>query len=686
MSARHCGTWLLAALLLGYLSGCRQAWLTPGNGQPGDRARLGDPFALANAGGEPGLTPDEQERKSLPLPVSTVNAPDRPGRPITLAECICLALENGRTGEFYDRVGTDRRTSVNGLQGQASPSGSSDSIRVFAYDPAIAAAGMEQSLARFDTLWRTVAAWDHVAPVSGLTAETTPTVGVLNLGQVDTGQFSSELLKPLPTGGVAGITFRTDYERSNFLPGSPVLNPAYQPGVDFTFEQPLLQGAGVLLNRVREAFPSAVRQPVPSTATPPGSPGILIARLGRDQARLEFERRIHEMLFAVEQAYWDLYCAYWDLYSRDSGLRQAQLAWQVAKQRFDAGGLTVDDLAQIEEQLHFFRSQRLEALGRGTPGRPGVLEAERHLRYLVGLPAEDGSRLVPTDTPVQAPVEPDWEAAVSTAQQNRPELLQVHKEIQTAQLALIRAGDYTLPDLRFFSKYSVNGLIGSLPNNQQLAQPFTAWEAGLQLEVPIGFRAARSAVTRSRLELAQRFAFLHDQESKLLSSLQRSYQDLVQFREEMTVRHSQREAAAVQLKARYTRFQGKGDVSSDLLVRTQRSWADALRDEYIAICNYNVALADFERQKGTIALYHNIEVTEGMVPTYAIEHASRHIRERTLCPAVQPIAKFGPPQPLDSNSTEGATLPDLVDNQPRQILQYLGPSANLSSSSDPCGH
>src|SRR5438874_1078084 len=72
-----------------------------------------------------------------------------------------------------------------------------------------------------------------------------PTVGLID-GLRDAGQFRTELLKPLPTGGVAGITFRDDYARA-FLPnGSPVLNPANLGGVDFTFEQPLLQGAGVL--------------------------------------------------------------------------------------------------------------------------------------------------------------------------------------------------------------------------------------------------------------------------------------------------------------------------------------------------------------------------------------------------------------------------------------------------------
>ena len=83
----------------------------------------------------------------------------------------------------------------------------------------------------------------------------------------------------------------------------------------------------------------------------------------------------------------------------------------IAKTKQAGGGLGDADLAMTEEQYHFFRTQRLEALGRGEGGRAGVLEAERHLRYVIGLPAEDGTRLVPRDEPSLTSFVPDWDAA-----------------------------------------------------------------------------------------------------------------------------------------------------------------------------------------------------------------------------------------------------------------------------------
>jgi hypothetical protein len=204
------------------------------------------------------------------------------------------------------------------------------------------------------------------------------------------------LLKPLPTGGVAGIFFTDNYAYQPLLPASQFVNPAYRPLAGFVFEQPLLRGSGVGINQLLDSHPGGFRNPFPTSNR---VPGIMLARIGQVKSQLEFERRIHELVFKVEEAYWGLYSAYWELYSRENGMKQAHRAWLSAKNKQAAGGLGEADVAMIEDQYHFFRTQRLEAMGRGTGGRAGVLEAERKLRYLLGLPAEDGSRLVPEDSP-----------------------------------------------------------------------------------------------------------------------------------------------------------------------------------------------------------------------------------------------------------------------------------------------
>ncbi|MBI2803682.1 MAG: TolC family protein [Planctomycetes bacterium] len=598
-------------------------------------------------GGEPspGLT-----RTPGPMQLRTVAAPESPPRPISLVECMALALENGRTGEFFDAAGSERRTSVTGSGRVLSPSDTSDSIRVFAFDPAVLATETEQSLARFDAIWNSGFSWNRTNRRNSILAPS-PSDEFLLKNQLDAVGFQSSLLKPLPTGGVAGVTFAADYANQAGLPSSQFVNPGYRPLMSFILEQPLLRGAGVPINQILDSHPGGFRN---TFATSNRVPGILLARIGHAKSQLEFERRIHDLVFKVEQAYWNLYSAYWELHSRENGLKQAHQAWLIAKNKQAAGGLGDADLAMIEEQYHFFRTQRLEALGRGTGGRAGVLEAERHLRYVVGLPAEDGARLVPKDEPALISFAGDWHSAWLDATRHRPELKQVHQDIKAAQLLLIKAKELLKPDLRLYSKYGFNGLGGDLGSglNDLIRYGRPEWEAGVHMQIPIGFREGHAETSRASLAIAQQMAHLQDQEAKLVFSLQRSFRDLVQFREEMQTRRSQQEAALKQLKARLQKWHAGGVESVDLILRAQRNWVDAVRDEQAAVCGYRIALADFERQKGTILRSRQIVIADGRLPACVQPQASSQIR--SWFRGTRPPIRFGL-QPPTKTAPDGPT-------------------------------
>lgn len=607
-------------LVLMALAGCQQrCFMTEGDFKHYNHLALNGTEGCV----EPGdLEPPVHQITS----VTTVNSPEAAKRYITLAECIALALENGRVGNFFDREGQQSRIRVSGLQ-QRSSIQLTDSIRVFAYDPAIIALDMEQSLSKFDARLQSSIVWNKTdRPVSTALESFQSGFFGPNFIERDDAAFQTQLLKPLPTGGLAGITFSTDYEFSNL---AARVNPNYRPALEFSFEQPLLRGFGVAINQLREAHPGSIRTRIPG-GTGGRVPGILLTRNAFEQAQVEFEGQIHDLLAGVEEAYWNLYCAYWTLYSRETAMRQAHIAWHIAKIRYDAGRISIEELAQIEEQFHRFRVERLRALGQG-----GVLEAERFLRYVTGLPPEDGTRLIPSDVPTVAAVQPDWSVAIAEAMVRRPELIQSRLEIQRAQLALLREKNELLPELAFFATYDVNAVGSHLDGKDEnsalrnLAEGrFDNWTLGLLFEMPIGFREAHTEVTRAKLQLARTVVFLRDVESKITFALQRGYRRLEEEYKAIEFTRARRLSAATQLEARYERFKA-GRETVDLLLEAQGRWADALRDEHIAICDYNKALAEFERLKGTIMDYDNVYIAEGPLPSCAQKRASAHIRERS---------------------------------------------------------
>jgi hypothetical protein len=562
--------------------------------------------------------------------VSTVLSPEGKKRMMSLAECIALGLENGRN----NGSGTIAPSPVSaGTGGFPDPSALSDSIRVYSYDPARLYTEIEASLSRFDAQWNTSMTWGKQDRPVGSALDQFQ-AGLLDSIQRDTAALRSDLVKPLPTGGLAGITFRTDYEFSNL---NQRVNPAYRPQLEFAFEQPLLQGAGVAINQLRSSHPGSnlfnISQPV-------AAQGILLARLTYNGGQVEFERRLQDQLLAIEQAYWDLYYAYWNLYSRETAMRQSHYAWMIARARKQAGRIRDQNFYEIEEQYQFFRTQRLQALG-GTTGNPGVLEAERQLRYKIGLPADDGTRLIPIDAPTTAPYKPDWAGSLAEAFARRPELSGTRLGLQHAQLQLLALRDNLLPDLRVFGRYNVNDLGNHLDGEDDNAalrnlarNRFNDWEIGATLNIPIGFRGQHAVVREAELQVAKWTLFLRQQESATAYQLQDTYRRLFQYSEEVGMQRARRVAAAKQLELLYQKFiVGVGNIDTDdtvtQMLDAQRNWADALRDEYRAITLYNIALAEFERNKGTLLQHNNVNVVEGPLPACAQARASQHIRERT---------------------------------------------------------
>jgi outer membrane protein TolC len=598
--------------------------------------------------------------------VSTVLNPEATKREITLQECIALALEKGRVG------GTN--------------------IRVLAYDPAILYTAIDEGLSVFDARFTAGMSWSSIderqgnvfsslplglVPTVGPSATGTgvvtgagpaSTAGVINNGTfpfnvIQGAGFNSRLEKLLPTGGLAGITFLTDYTNVIQPPpqgGEP--NPAYRTRLIFTIDQPLLRGAGVTINNVP----------------------IVIARLSFDQQREVFYNAVNQLLFGVEQAYWNLYFSYWNLHTIDLALRQAHDAWEVAKQMAEKKLVTVQDLAALELQYQSLRLARLDALGgQGL----SVLEAERQLRFVVGLPPEDGSRLIPSDTPTTAPYVPDWPSSLTTALGTRPELVQLHQAVKKIQLEIKQAQNKTLPDLRFVGSYDINGLgtrldgstvVNGLQDNalRSLASNhFNNWTAGLTLDVPIGFRAANAQLRRAQLQLAQRIVLLKDMEKQAAFALQQSYRELVRAAEAVQIRSGIRKAATEKYQAFYEKFRA-GLENPIFLLQAQTEWTKALADERATIFGYNVALAKFELERGTIQQYDNVSIADGPLPACVQARADAHIRARQLACVVRerpvPCGGCAPAALIPAVSAGPPSIPALQQQQP---LTTDGPPA-----------
>jgi outer membrane protein TolC len=571
-----------------------------------------------------------------------VNDTNRPSKFISLSEALARALETGNIGSqspLFPGVVNDSLVAFAGRQVAGS-----DAVRVLALDPAITGSDIESALARFDARWLTSATWQKTDQAIAN--------GLASFQNGDNATVSSGVYKPLATGGLAGITYNMSYTFLSVPPNfnnTATVNPSYRPQLQFVFEQPLLQFAGVEINQISQAQAGSLLVPGLRASGGTRTEGILITRLRFDQQRAEFERNINYMLLNVEYAYWNLYGAYYTLFSREQGLRYALVSWQVNQTRFTGGRIAIQDLEQTRAQYELFRAQRITALGR-------VLDAERQLRGLLGMPIEDGYRLVPSDAPILARFTPDWTSAEQETLTLRPEMVLARQDLKFRQLDLIAQKNALKPDLRFFATYDINGLGTRLDGGPDRFAGFTtdqfgnqvplteqgnaltslrenkfnSWELGLRMDIPIGFRDAHAAVRAAQLNLKRSYFQLKDTERKAESFMTLQYRNVTQYYEEMQAQHAQRLANAKQLDARFEAFKAGTTQGGtiDVLLEAQRNWADALNSEYTAITNYQTALAGFQFSKGTLLPYDNIMIAEGQLPQCVQVRAVEHIRER----------------------------------------------------------
>jgi outer membrane protein TolC len=634
---------------------------------------------------------------NIPAP-PTILDPDRPPRFLSLAETIAMALEQGRIGSSNVQtlsLGVVPSAESNLVLSPQHAGGTTQTfdnltpaIRVLAMDPARVGTDIESSLSKFDAQWVSSMFWNNTDnAISGQ---------FLNQFQPNSSAaiFRTGLLKPLPTGGIAGITFDTDY-RLLGTPQATVPNPSYNTNLQFQFEQPLLQGYGIEINQIRQQFPTPGGNPT-SLASFLGqstnAEGILVTRIRFDQQRADFENNVQIMVTVVKHAYWNLYGAYWALYAQEQALRQAFEAWKINKARFEAGRIAVQDFAQTRQQYEQFRSQRLSALGQ-------VLENERALRELIGLPVEDCTRLIPIDEPVLTPYAPDWCTALNECMALRPPLVVQREELKAKLFDVMLRKNNILPDLRAFATYGLNGIGSRLdgPSDDTNAfrnlasDRFTNWSLGLRLQLPIGYRAQHADLRKSRLALAQQYAILREEEDRAQHFLAQEFRAIFEAHAQIEINRSQRIAAAEQLEARFKQYLA-GQGTLDILLESQRVWANALQSEYQAVVLYNNALVSFEFAKGTVLQDENVHIAEGPLPCCAQERAVDHLKERTKalvlrqraapttnccgngCGAVSPVPSHEAP-PV-------STLPFLQQNPPSlpQSEALPRPQSNQSSS------
>jgi len=557
---------------------------------------------------------------------------------LSLEEAIRTALENGKVlrnlgGRFASFGGPRPQTGEPAVSLLTAPS-QTPTI----YDPAVVETdpfrGVESALALFDAQLSSSLTWERQNRPQNIGGVGTFIFQQQFLG--DTGNLTSGITKRTATGATLGFQNQTLYDNNNSPIRQAGVPSTWQTNYDFTFSQPLLQGAGATYNRIAgpDFFDNIYGRP--------NFRGVLLARINADISLADFEAGVRNLVSDTEQGYWELSFAYRNLEARKAGRDSSLEAWRKVHALYveQSRGGEADKEAQAREQYFFFRSEVEQAL-------TDVYRAENRLRFMMGISASDGRLIRPSDEPTTARISFDWQQSLVEALSRSAELRRQKWIIKQRELELVAAKNLILPRLDMVGRYRFLGMGQELINQDYSpfeaggADPlagtdsystlfsgqFQEWQAGAQFLMPLGFRRELATVRHHQLQLARERARLQDEELEASHALVDAVRNVDTNFALAQTNFNRRVAAERQVEAVQAAYDAN-TVTLDQLLDAQRRRAEAESSYYRALVDYNRSISQLHYRKGSLLEYNGVFLAEGPWPGKAYFDAHRRARQR----------------------------------------------------------
>jgi outer membrane protein TolC len=381
----------------------------------------------------------------------------------------------------------------------------------------------------------------------------------------------------------------------DFDTNSTFFNPRDQArtGTFLTITQPLLKTFGIAYNRAP----------------------IDLAGIDYSIAGEELRRNVESHLLEVSRAYWGLYL------ERSLLLQREQLAKKslsIYKKMQKRTGMDVPPslLARAKSLVNAHELAAMQA-------EYAMLNAQSRIRALVNDPEllnASGLEMVTGQLPSNEPFDINFENALQTTINNRPEVAQAVKHIQSAYLRLERSENELRPNLDLFFQGYVKGLEGDFEYGDAYSEQFDegspSYVGGIRFEFPLGNNGAQARNLRKKLEIRQLLHQLDTTVENVLLESQVSYRELEKNYRSMVQSYQIMLSDDEEVKALLSRVDyllANNDQYGDVLYRLMDA-SERLTDSEELFAKseltYNYALYNLHRAMGILVSTNNIVIEE----------------------------------------------------------------------------
>jgi outer membrane protein TolC len=337
---------------------------------------------------------------------------------------------------------------------------------------------------------------------------------------------------------------------------------------------------------------------------------LLVTKLSQEVSEIGLRATIVTTLANVRNAYWDLAYAIQAANVAERSLALATKLVEDNRSRVEVGTMAPIDVVQAQAE---------EAVRRQTVVQASATRrtAELALKRLIVSGTEDPlwtASLIPVDRPSFSAQALDVESAVRRALENRTDLQQSRRQLESNDVSLRNLVDLRLPALDLSASYGMAGVGGTQFQRRGLGGDVTdvipsgysdalrllaqgaapTWNVALSLSYPIGTSAAEANVARARLQQQQTVAQTKQLELQIATEVTNAALQVDANLERLQAAAVARELAEKRLEAEQSKFE-VGMSTNFFVVQAQRDLADAQNAELRALLDHTRAQVDYER-------------------------------------------------------------------------------------------
>jgi outer membrane protein len=270
-----------------------------------------------------------------------------------------------------------------------------------------------------------------------------------------------------------------------------------------------------------------------------------------------------------------------------------------------AGVMSIVDVLQAEAAV----ASRVEQI---LLAEKSIRDQEDQLRRLLNPGEEDlrlDVRLTPKDAPVVALEPISLQEAIDIAIDQRPEIVQAKKNVETSTLNTKFAKNQLLPTLSFQGTMGLAGLGKDYADEtkRNFSGDFYNYGAGLVLSYPLGNRSAWSTFNRRQIEGKNAETSLASVRQQIIIGVKEAVRRVQTDFKRIETTRSARIMAEKQLQAEQERLK-VGLSTTRFVLDFQRDLATAQGNELRAIVDYNKSLSNLSRHKATTLDRYSLQI------------------------------------------------------------------------------